>query len=78
MSLFEIIADGEVYVVVSERDLNKRFLKEHPEHSDWAIVFEAEIAGATLEKAKKVRQRLGDEYGATRIAKLIFLDESEI
>ena len=59
-----------VFVVVAERDTYR------PDDGGRPIVFEQYIDGdcASLESAKALQERLGDKYGATRIARLEFID----
>jgi len=61
----------ELYVLVCERDTFK------PEDGGRPIVFEQYIDNgfASLESVQEFRNRIGDKYGKTRIAKLCFLDD---
>ena len=61
----------EIYVVISERDTYD--VRE----DSFPIVWECNANTATLETARKQQQRIGDKYGKTRIAKLVFIDEAE-
>jgi hypothetical protein len=60
----------ELYVLVCERDTFK------PEDGGRPIVFEQYIdrGFASLESVREFQNRLGDKYGKTQIAKLVFLD----
>ena len=58
-----------IYVLVCEHDGS--------ENDGTALVFEhyIEDGKATLESINKFKSHLGNRYGKTRIAKLIFIDE---
>jgi len=59
-----------LYVLVCERDTYD------PESDSRAIVLEqfADVGAASLESVKTKQAKLGDRYGKTRIAKLLFID----
>jgi len=60
--------EQEIYVVVAERDTYDVREDSRP------IVFETCTDTATLENAQSLRDRVGNRYGKTRIAKLQFID----
>lgn len=70
MSLDDQIKEPR-YVLVSEHDGGSR-------HACLAISFEQFMHSADLKSVKRFRKRLGDKYGATRIARLVFLTEEEL
>lgn len=57
----------DMYVVLVEND--------DPEHGGEPICWEHPLKLATLAAAKMVKKRLGNTYGATRIAKLVLIDD---
>ncbi|MEW8001038.1 MAG: hypothetical protein AB2795_21055 [Candidatus Thiodiazotropha endolucinida] len=63
--------DGELFVVTAERDT---FDVREDSRS---IVFEQHLdhGAANLDNVKEFQRRLGDKYGKTRIARLVFIDE---
>jgi hypothetical protein len=67
-----------IYVVVMSDDLSgkwlERALAEDPERKPNPIVNETNVNGATLEKAQERAARMEREYGACRVARLVFED----
>ncbi len=60
-SMFELVKDESIYVVVAEG-------------GDDYLVWETEVEGATKERAIKNAKNLSHKY-RTRIAKLVFIEE---
>lgn len=62
--------DDDLYVLVAERDTHK------PEDGGRPIVWEQYLdqGAATFDRVSALQRSLGDRYGHTRIAKLVFLD----
>lgn len=63
---------AEFYVVVSERDTSD------PNDDVYEpIVWETSISYTSLDDAKQLQERRRGQYGRTRIARLVFIDEDE-
>lgn len=65
--------EEELYVLVSERDVYHDVPNSRP------IIWEQHIdhGEASLEGIKRRQERIGDRYGKTRIARLVFIDIGE-
>lgn len=63
----------DIYVLITERDTWR------PEDGGRPIVFEQYIDNgvASLENVRAFQARLGDKYGKTRIAKLVFIEDQK-
>lgn len=63
--------ENQLYALICERDTFKS------EDGGRPIIWESYVDGdnASLEKVKLLQERLGNKYGKTRIARLVFIDE---
>jgi hypothetical protein len=64
--------EKDVYVVVAERDTG-----DPNEMSHGPIVFETFVETATRERAERRIKTLKGRFGECRVAKLVFVDDSE-
>ena len=70
---FDIDNPKDVYVVCAERDgFNPDDSRNQP------IAWETLLDRASLIETRRHQQKLGNRYGKTRIAKLVFLDEDNL
>ena len=72
--------DQDIYVVIAEWDVAIEAQERMTEEEKAAcppepIVFETNLNTATLEDAKKRKERFNERYGDCRIAKLQFIGE---
>lgn len=67
----ESTMDQELYVVVAERDTYE------PQPDSQPVAFEQGLNHATLAEVKAFQQKLGDRYGRTRLARLLFVEEGQ-
>lgn len=65
MSVFPL-KENDIYVLVGERDCWDK------DHCGGPIVFETDIHNSSLADAKLKQKSIGDRYGRTWIAKLVF------
>lgn len=63
--------DNELYVLTAERDT----YEQCPDSRSIAFEQYLDYGAGTLESVKAFQKRIGDRYGKTRIAKLVFIDE---
>ena len=74
MKLGNATIPDELYVVVVENDAG--IDSRHADRGE-PISWEHMLKHATLDAAIMVQHRIGNKYGATRIAKLVFLENEE-
>lgn len=65
----DVGSHDDLYVLVAERDDSK------VDPSNVSIAFEQRLDQAGLNDIKARREQIGDRYGKTRIARLVFVDD---